>query len=63
MSLFLLAGLVMALWFAISVLVVLFLYACALHWQERRERALEATARWHCPATLPEDWDLSREIR
>lgn len=63
MSLFVLTMLIMAAWFFVSCLVVVFLVACAIHVQDRRQEAIEATERWHVPDTLPADWDLSREIR
>lgn len=44
-------GLIFAGWFFLSGLTVVFLYACALHFQDRRERAMLDRA------AVAQEWD------
>lgn len=55
MSLFLLAGLIFAAWFIAGCTTVVFLYACAVHVQARRDRTIERLAR--CPDHLLAEWE------
>jgi Flp pilus assembly protein TadB len=58
MSLFLVAFVVMACWFVLSCAVVVLLYACCLHVDARKRRALERNE-LRVPDFIPESWELS----
>jgi hypothetical protein len=61
MSTFLFVLLLFGVYFAVAGLLAVGFVACVFWLQERRKKALEATARWHCPDVLPADWDLTKE--
>jgi hypothetical protein len=61
MSTFLFVLLLFGVYFAVAGLLAVGFVACVFWLQGRRQRALEATERWHVPDTLPADWDLTKE--